>query len=225
MIIGEFLKITFLFFILILIFNGCINYEQETTLKIDGSGKMKIHYWMHTPDSISLAFIDNLGIFTEDTISSQFSSAYSKVENVIVYSDTTDSTSHAVIELSFNSIDSLNFSKAFSEFNFTFQDGAPGQKVFTQFIPPVATSFGIDANQFSVSYKYNFQGEIITHNATNTDGNSLIWKYTLSEIGKGKTIVVTFRPYKLKETPVWIYYTAGFVLLIVIYFLVRKKKG
>jgi len=46
----------------------------------------------------------------------------------------------------------------------------------------------------------------------------------LDEIGKGKTISVTFKPFKLKETPYWIYILAGLVLLIVIFFLVRKKK-
>jgi hypothetical protein len=24
---------------------GCVNYDQKTTLKEDGSGTMKIHYW------------------------------------------------------------------------------------------------------------------------------------------------------------------------------------
>lgn len=219
------MKIISVVFSFIFFLNGCINYEQNTTLKIDGSGTMTIHYWMHTPDSISFAFIDNLGIFTEDTLFSKFNSPFSEVQSIEVYSDSTDSTTHSVINIKFNHIDSLNYNKAFSEFNYTFQDGAPGQKAFSQFIPPVATGFGIDASQYLVSYKYNFQGEIITHNATNIDGNTLIWKYTLAEIGKGKTIVVTFRPYKLKETPVWIYYTAGFVLLIVFYYLVRKRKN
>jgi LPXTG-motif cell wall-anchored protein len=104
------------------------------------------------------------------------------------------------------------------------KDGAAGQKIFSQFIPPIATGFGIDASAFHVTYIYRFSGEIITHNAVSKEGDRLIWRYSLDEIGKGKTISVTFRPYKIRETPVWIYALAGLVLLIVIIFLFRKKK-
>ena len=40
----------------------------------------------------------------------------------------------------------------------------------------------------------------------------------------GKTISVTFIPYKIKETPYWIYMISGAVLIIVIIFLFKKKK-
>ena len=94
----------------------------------------------------------------------------------------------------------------------------------SQFIPPIATGFGIDGTEYTITYVYKFSGTIITHNAHMEDGQTLTWKYTLAEIGSGKTISVTFRPFKLKETPYWIYVLSGIVLLIVIIFLFRKKK-
>lgn len=216
-------KFPLLLFFLIL-FSGCLNYIQDVNLYPDGSGVMKIQYWMKIPDYESTKVIDRIGIFNEDSIRSEFSSPYNTIENVEVYTDTTDSTVHTNLEMSFTHIDSLNKTKPFADANFSFREGAAGQIVFSQFIPPIATGFGIDGSAFNVTYKYTFSGEIITHNAQVRDDRTLSWNYTLAEIGKGKTISVTFRPYKIKETPYWIYILSGVVLLIVRVFLFKKKK-
>lgn len=210
--------------LLFLSFQGCLNYIQDINLYADGSGRMRISYWMKLPDNQDLKILDKIGLFNADSIRNQFSSKYNKITNVEVYSDSTDSTTHAKIEITFNHIDSLNYTKAFADEHFSLEDGAAGQKVFTQFIPPFATGFGFDGSNFNVTYKYTFGGDIITHNATREDGRVLIWEYNLSQIGNGKTISVTFKPYKLKETPYWIYLLSGLVLLIVIIFLFKKKK-
>ncbi|MCK7523721.1 MAG: hypothetical protein MZV64_41895 [Ignavibacteriales bacterium] len=99
-----------------------MNYYQEVTLYPDGSGKMRIDYWMKFINEESEKVVDNLGIFNPDSIRSGFQSAYSKVENVNVYRDTTDFSTHAVIDISFNHIDSLNKTKVFAEYNFSFQE-------------------------------------------------------------------------------------------------------
>lgn len=204
---------------------GCLNYEQEVSFNPDGSGDMKIHYWIKADTSGGKAFYDPLGIFNADSLRSDFNSPNIKIENITVSDDTTDSTAHAVIEFSFTHIDSLNKVKPFAEYHFSLQDGAAGQKVFSQFIPPIATGFGLNDSTYQITYIYTFPGEIITHNATQVDKKKLIWKYTLAEIGKGKTISVSFRPFKLKETPYWIFFLAGFVLLVVIFFLFREKRS
>jgi LPXTG-motif cell wall-anchored protein len=212
-------------FIMATIFNSCLNYYQEVTLYPDGSGKMRIDYWMKFINEESEKVVDNIGIFNPDSIRSGFQSAYSKVENVNVYRDTTDFSTHAVIDISFNHIDSLNNTKVFAEYNFSFQEKTQGQIVFSQFIPPIATGFGIDASTFNVTYQYTFSGEILSHNAHQVSGKTLTWRYSLSEIGGGKTISVTFQPYKLKETPTWIYILSGAVLLLVLFFLLKKRKS
>ena len=214
-----------LLFFSIIFLTGCLNYYQETTLYPDGSGKMKIDYWMKFDNEESAKIVDNLGIFNPDSIRSGFQSAYSQVENVNVFTDTTDSSTHAIIDLMFNHVDSLNKTKVFTEYNFSFQKKTDGQVIFSQFIPPIATGFGIDANQFKVTYKYIIPGEIISHNANQVSGKSLTWQYSLAEIGGGKTISVIFQPYKLKETPIWIYVLSGAVLLLVMFFLLKKRKS
>lgn len=203
---------------------GCLNYVQDTVIYPDGSGKMQINYWMKFSDTTNVTTILKLEIFNPDSIRNEFSSPFVKILNVTTYSDSTDSTIHASIELSFNQVDSLNTVNAFSQSRFSLENGAASQKIFSQFIPPVTTGFGIDGRAYRVTYNYEIRGDIITHNATNKSGNNLTWSYSLDEIGRGKTISVTFKPFKLKETPYWIYILAGLVLIIVVFFLVRKKK-
>ncbi|MFZ2324482.1 MAG: hypothetical protein WAV89_12405 [Ignavibacteriaceae bacterium] len=207
-----------------LFLTSCINYIQNVTIYPDGSGKMQVNYWMKYSDTTNVSTILKLEIFNPDSVKKEFMSKFVDLLNVQTYSDTTDSTIHAVIDLKFNFIDSLNTVNAFAQSNFKLEDGAAGQKIFTQFIPPITTGFGINGDQFRVTYNYDIRGEIITHNATGKSGNLLTWSYSLSEIGRGKTISVTFKPYKLKETPYWIYILAGLVLLIVIFYLLKKKK-
>jgi hypothetical protein len=211
--------------LIIITFNSCLNYYQEVQLYRDGSGKMHIDYWMKFVNEESEKVAENIGIFNPDSIRSEFQSKYSNIENVVVYRDTTDSTTHAIIDFSFSHIDSLNFTKVFAESKFSFIEGTAGLVIFSQFIPPIATGFGIDASAFNVAYKYTFSGDIITHNAHQVSGRSLTWNYKLSEIGGGKTISVTFRPFKLKETPIWIYFLSGAVLLLVLFFLLKKRKN
>ena len=210
--------------LLLLFITGCLNYIQDVNLYPDGSGIMKLKYWMKYTDTSSSILYDQLGIFNEDSIRNHFSSPHIVIERVEVVRDTTDSTTQAFIDLSFAHMDSLNDSRAFADADFSFTDGAPGQKIFSQFIPPIATGFGIDGSMFRVTYKYTFSGDIITHNANVVEDRTLIWDYAFSELGSGKTISVTFRPFKLKETPYWIYILSGLVLLIVLVFLFRKKK-
>jgi hypothetical protein len=212
-------------FILIIILTGCLNYYQEVRLYPDGSGKMHIDYWMKFTNTESEQVAANLGIFNADSIRSEFSSRYTKIEDVTVYRDTTDSTTHSIIDLSFNHIDSLNFTKVFAESRFSFREVAGGKVEFSQFIAPIATGFGIDASKLNVSYKYIISGEILSNNAQQVSGNTLTWHYKLSEIGSGKTISVIFQPYKLKETPTWIYVLSGIVLFLVLFFLLKKRKS
>lgn len=207
------------------IFGGCLNYYQETTLKTDGSGEMFIHYWMKLTTAQDSMIVGRFGIFNQDSIRSEFTSKYNTIDNVEVYTDGNDSTIHAKVELTFQNIDSLNNSKAFKDVNFSIKDGASGQKVFSQFIPPAATGFGFDADQFDITYVYYLPGDIITHNAQDLSSNKLTWHYKLSEIGMGKTITATYRPFKLKETPVWIYILAMLVIIIVVVFLFKKNKS
>lgn len=194
------------------------------TIYPDGSGKMLINYWIDYKESEIIPIVETMGLFNPDSIKKEFSSGFTNVEFVEAQLDSSDSTLHAIIHLDFTHVDSLSKLKVFSQYEFSLKDGASGQKIYTQFIPPVTTGFGIDGSKYSVTYNIDFRGEIITHNATHKQGKILSWQYTLPDIERGKTISVTFKPFKLKETPYWIYVLTGLVLLVVIIFLFKKKK-
>ena len=56
--------------------------------------------------------------------------------------------------------------RIFEDFQYSLKDGASGQKIFTQYIPPIATGFGIDGSKYKVKYIYKFSGNILfSHNA------------------------------------------------------------
>lgn len=209
--------------LLLLSLAGCLNYNQVTTIKTDGSGSMFIHYWMKWTTSRDSLIVEQLGLFNRDSVYNEFISEFSSIKNVEVYRDFSDSTIHGKVDFEFNSLDSLNQLPAFKDSKLSIKDGENNTKIFSQFIAPIATGFGMKTKNFSLSYIYYLPGEILSHNATEISRNKLTWQYYLDEIGTGKYITATYRPFKLKETPSWIYYSALFVLVIVIIYVFSKR--
>jgi len=207
-----------------LFFISCLNYDQTTTLKIDGSGSMYIHYWTKWKTKTDSLMIENLGFFNKEKLTSEFTSPYSKIKETEVYWDFKDTTVHAKIEFEFNSVDSLNKMNFFKGSELSFKDGPENVKIFSQFVQPFATGFGIDKKKYKLTFVYYIPGDITFHNANDLSNNKLTWNFNLDELGAGKRITATFRPFKLKETPTWIFATALAVLVIVFVFLFKKKK-
>ena len=207
----------------ILFISGCLNYTQITTIKKDGSGNMFIHYWMKWTSPKDSSIVEQLGIFSKDSVLKEFSSQYSHIQKVEVYKDFNDSTIHSQVSLDFNSLDSLNLTPAFRKSELSIKDGAKNTKIFSQFVPPIATGFGFDSKNFSITYVYYLPGETLNHNATDIDRNKLTWQYALDDIGTGKYITATYRPFKLKETPTWIFICALVVFIVVVVFLFSKR--
>lgn len=217
------ISLFFLFTVLSIYLSSCLNYTQVTTIKIDGSGNMFIHYWMKWKTSRDSLLIENLGIFNQDSVRKEFLSDFVNLTNVEVYRDFGDSTVHAKVELEFNSLENLNKTRAFKGAELSIKDGPGNTKIFSQFIQPIATGFGFESKDFAITYIYYLPGEIVSNNATSISNNMLTWKYTLDEIGTGKYITATYRPFKLKETPPWIYYSALLVIIVVIFYLFSKR--
>lgn len=209
---------------LILILTSCLNYTQITTIKTDGSGEMFVHYWMKWEDKRDSVLLNKLQIFNEDSIYSEFSSKHNTIERVETFLNYSDSTIHSQVELDFNNFDSLKYTKAFKGANFSLLDGPNDTKIFSQFIAPFPTGFGLKSDQFVITLIYYLPGEILSHNANSRSRNKLTWEYSLANIGSGKTITATYRPFRLKETPLWVYLSTLTVILIVLVYLFRKRK-
>jgi hypothetical protein len=184
---------------------------------------MYIHYWTVFRTEYDTSLINKINIFNTDSIRKEFTSEYIELKGVEVYKDYSDSTIHGKIELDFYSFDSLNLTDAFIGTSFSIKDGPEENKIFSQFITPFASGFGFDADAFVMKYTYYLPGKITKHNAHEKSNNKLVWEYTLSEIGSGKTINATYVPFRLKGTPTWIYLLALFVIIVVIIFLFKKK--
>lgn len=207
-----------------LFLTGCLNYEQETDIKHDGSGRMKIHYFMTYLNADSTNNYGKTGIFDADSVRKIYASDKYEIENAETWFDSADSSLNGIIEINFTKVTRLNNTKLFEGLEFSFKDGAEGHKVFNLFIPPMAPFLNSELSDYKMKFTYGFPGEIIQHNAQREEQKKLIWEYSFKDIGKGKNLAVTFKPFKLAKTPYWIYYLAGFVLIVVIFFLFRKKR-
>lgn len=205
-------------------FTSCLNYNQITVIKTDNSGKMFIHYWMNMDPDLDSLLQTKLGIFNKDTLKNSFTADFINQKYANIYNDFTDSTLHAQIEFEFTYFDSLNYLKFFKHAELSVKDGDDDTKVFSQFIQPITTNFGLYNKEFNIEYVYYLPGEIISHNANSLYRNKLTWKFTVDNLGPGKVITATYIPFRLKETPLWIYILAGLVILIVLIFLLRKGK-
>ena len=215
------IRIFSVFYLILL--SGCLNYIQDVNIYPDGSGKMSLHYWSNLLYDINSDELKHLTYFNTDFLKKEFSSKYYKLEEIKLYTDSTDGTTHAIINITFNSIDSLNYSRTFQDSKFSLIDDGTGIKIFTQKIPSINDSLVSDSSKYSITYKYTFYGKIYDDNSTEKDGKTLIWKFKPNEIGSEKTIYVKYKPFKLKETPEWIYILMGIVIIIILFFLLRRS--
>ena len=215
------IRIFSVFYLILL--SGCLNYIQDVNIYPDGSGKMSLHYWSNLLYDINSDELKHLTYFNTDFLKKEFSSKYYKLEEIKLYTDSTDGTTHAIINITFNSIDSLNYSRTFQDSKFSLIDDGTGIKIFTQKIPSINDNLASDSSKYSITYKYTFYGKIYDDNSTEKDGKTLIWKFKPNEIGSGKTIYVKYKPFKLKETPEWIYILMGIVIIIILFFLLRRS--
>jgi hypothetical protein len=208
-----------------LLFVSCLNYTQVTTIRTDNSGKMYIHYWMEIDPDLDSLLLTKLGLFNKDSLQSIFKADYTELNYANVYHDYSDSSLHGQIEFEFTNFDSLNKLQFFRHSELTVKDGPENTKIFSQFIQPFTTNLGFYNKNLSISYIYYLPGEIINHNANSLFRNKLTWIFDLDNIGTGKTITATYIPFKLKETPIWIYILAGLVIFVVTFFLLKKSRN
>ena len=217
------LKTSFFIYFLFTL-TACLNYTQITTIKTDNSGKMFIHYWMNMDPDLDSLLITKLGIFNEDSLGKIFNKSFTQMNYINVYNNFGDSSLHAQIEFEFSNFDSLNQLQFFRHSELSVKEGSNETKIFSQFIQPITTSFGFTNKDFKISYTYYLPGDIISHNANSLFRNKLVWSFNIENIGRGKTISANYIPFRLKETPIWIYSIAGFVIVVVLIFLFKKSR-
>ncbi len=221
--LNEAVKKFLLILLIPFLLSGCLNYEQITTVKADNSGKMFIHYWTKITLPLDSTFYRQVSIFDTSYVAKQFKRDFVNLTDLESYVDYDDSTVHIKVEFNFTNLDSLNKLPAFRGSSIFIKKGAGGTKVFTQTIVPFFFEFGFKPADYTLKYVYYLPGKILSSNADDVTLNRLTWKFKMSEIKPGTTLEATFKPFRLPETPRWIYWLAGIVLLIVFIFLIKEK--
>ncbi len=207
--------------ILALALVGCINYEQQTTLNMDGSGTMHIHYWAKENNVMWLS--SNKLAFDEAKIRDQYKSDNITVQSVKVESDTKDSTKHVHVALAFKNIGRLTEVPGFKDMTISWTDKGE-TKVLTHVLKADSSAGGFGMGDYSVTYAYTMPAEVLASNATKTDGKLLTWKYALSDLAKEQTMTATVKKAAAGNVvTIVIIVVAAIVLIGVVLMLVRKR--
>src|SRR5215216_6020925 len=107
---------------------GCVNYDQKTTLKDDGSGSMKVHYWS-SMKNFSMGTTLGKFEFDEAKAKDKYKSGNSDVTGIKVEEKLDDSTKHVHIDLTFKDINKLSDAKGFDGVKISWKDVADGKEL------------------------------------------------------------------------------------------------
>lgn len=209
--------------ILTFLFWGCLNLEMETFIAADGSGSAIIHYWTDLEILYSDTSSTNIFSFNEDIIKKNFSSDEVEVKSVKVWENKSDTSFHAEIKIVFDDINNLNSTAFYKDYEFSFKDGAVGQKIFQQKIKGSKLLIG-NKNNYQFKFIYHFPGSIITDNADQRKNNTLIWNFTLDQFQTDKTLTATI---KVPDSSIYQYLIPFLIIILVllwIFLLVRRKR-
>ncbi|MGD8778891.1 MAG: hypothetical protein PVH88_08010 [Ignavibacteria bacterium] len=206
-----------------ILLHGCINFQQTTKLYKDGSGESFIHFWTEIIKDSTDNF--KLNFFNEDSLISKFTSPFCNLTDSEVYRNFRDSTIHAKIWFNFDDIEKLGNIKGLEGNIFEYKTISEKEKIFTHKINIPYFFTSDTAASINMSYTYYLPGNILEHNADRVSTNELTWFFNQDDLINDLTIRARIEPFKLKETPVWIYYIALFVILILILFFFVKKNN
>ncbi|MCX7878796.1 MAG: hypothetical protein N2510_09195 [Ignavibacteria bacterium] len=216
--ISSLYTLLLLFFILFI--SGCVNYEQKTTLKEDGSGSMKIHYWSEMKN-FSMGTTLGKFDFDESKAKDKYSSSNTTVNSVKVEDKLDDSTKHVWLELDFKDINKISDAKGFDGVNATWTEVSDGMQL--KYVVPKDTSAAgqMNAGQYSLTYEFTMPSEIVSTNGTK-DGQTVKYSYKLSDLNKDLEMTITVKKAKGKLCGI-IGFAASVLIIGYAYFRQRRK--
>ncbi|MDH7514408.1 MAG: hypothetical protein QHI48_00840 [Bacteroidota bacterium] len=204
-------------------FSGCLNYEQRTILKKDGSGEMEIHYWTKEDN---IQFMSNGEFaFQEQDVKNRYTSSGVHIDDIRVETESADSTRHVRVKLSFDNINDLSAVPAFKNTSFSFKK-EKGNLVFKQTLKGNTNAGGMGMEAYTFRYIYVMPGEIISSNATRTEDRTLTWEYKLSEMSKDLVLTATVKPASASTTIIIVVAVAAILVVggVLLFVLRRGKK-
>ena len=165
--------------VIIFLFSGCIELEQQTKLNADGSGTMNIHYWTKTSNIIGEE-IAGFG-FTDDKVNVNYTSPNTEVSEVKIEKNLEDSTTHVSLKLTFKDINRITDAKAFSKVKATWEKHADGMLFQYILIKDTANANKPGMNDYKLSYEFEFPNEIVRANG-NVGDTKVYWEKTIADL-------------------------------------------
>jgi len=201
--------------------SGCVNYDQKTTLKEDGSGSMKIHYWTGM-SNFSMGTTLGKFEFDEAKAKDKYKSGNTEVTSVKVEENLEDSTKHVHVELTFKDINKLSEAKGFDGVKASWKEVADGMELKYTLLKDSSAAKQMSASDYKVTYEFTMPSEIVSTNGTK-EGETVKYSYTLADLGKDNDMTTVVKQPKGKMCGI-IGMTFGTMLIGFAYFSQRRRK-
>ncbi len=160
--------------------SGCVNLDQKTVLKDDGSGTMKVKYWTKS-SNVTSDELAGFG-FTEAKAKANYSSSNTEVSDIVVKKNaTTDSTTEVSLNVKFKDFNKLSDAKAFSKIKASYVKGKDGMDFKYVLLEDTANSKQMGMNEYKLTYEFDFPGEVINTNGKK-DGKVVKWENTVADL-------------------------------------------
>lgn len=181
-----------LFVVLCLVLvNGCVNVEQKTTLKEDGSGSIKLHYWTSMKN---LSMGDEIGgfSFSESGVKSNYTAAGIEPSDIKVTENTDDSTKHVNLNVTFKDFNKLSDAKGFAKSKTSWAKGKDGMDYKYTLLKDTANAGGMGMEEFKLTYETTFPAEVTATNGTK-DGMKVTWNKTVADLKNDVDMTATVK--------------------------------
>lgn len=186
-------RILILFFLAFSL-SSCLNVEQTTTIKEDGSGYMFLHYWTNKNfvEIGDIAMGDDIGGFSfiSDEIKRKYTTETMEVLEMRRYNHDNDTTTHIEVIIKFMDFNKISESPGFATTTTSYIKG----KDNTEFKYTIAKDTSIKLNYVTdkntLEYIFVFPNEVVSTNgeiqptvkdSTGKDAYPVKWKFLVSD--------------------------------------------
>jgi hypothetical protein len=168
-----------------------VNVDQKTTLKEDGSGTIKLHYWTSMKN---LSMGDELGgfSFTESGVKTNYTAPGVEPSDIKISENTEDSTKHVNLDIGFKDINKLSDAKGFAKNRASWAKGKDGMDFKYTLLKDTANAGGMGMEEFKLNYEFTFPAEVIATNGTK-DGMKVTWNKTVADLKDDVNMTATIK--------------------------------
>lgn len=173
-------SITAIIIFAVVYLSGCVNYDQKTVLKADGSGSMQIHYWAKL-SSFSMGKTLGKFEFEEQKARDNYTSTNTDVTSLKVEDDFKDSLRHVWIDLTFKDLNKLPDAKGFKGVTPSWKETDDGMELKYIVMKDTSAAGNMGSSDYDITYEFDMPDEIVSTNGKK-DGKKVTWNYKVSDL-------------------------------------------